>query len=86
MYCSWSPGDTASSDLTNTSTRLSGHWLVVVRVLWVAIAFVTLSLFFIAIPTRYKELQYTCTPGYCHLHAHHSGFVSGVALQYSERY
>lgn len=25
----------------------------------------TLSLFFIAIPTRYNELQHTCTPGQC---------------------
>jgi hypothetical protein len=68
MYCRWSPEETVSPDLptnTSSSTRLAGRWLIAARVLLVAIAFVTLSLFVIAIPTRYNELQHVCTPGQC---------------------
>jgi hypothetical protein len=55
--------DAAQPDAAQT--RLQGHQLILVRVVWVVVALLVLGLFVIAIPTRYNELQHLCIQGNC---------------------
>src|SRR5579884_2442225 len=44
----------------NTNTRLSGHWLVMARVVWLALVVSSLGLFVVGLPAYHKQLQTAC--------------------------
>ena len=47
------------------STVLHGHWLVIARAAWLAVAVLTVTLFVMAVPLRYAELQRVCMGAAC---------------------
>src|SRR6266446_658047 len=53
----------ASSSMADT--RLRGGWLVLARVVWVAVVVLTLGLFFASIPTTFADLHMLCTAASC---------------------
>ena len=55
---------TVWSDAT-PSTVLHGRWLVIARAVWLAVAALTVTLFVMAVPLRYAELQRVCTGAAC---------------------
>ena len=65
IYCKFSEGMQHPALPAIASTRLTGRWLSLVRLAWIGIVLLTLSLFVMAIPIRYAELQRTCLPGTC---------------------
>ncbi len=47
--------------VSNTAnTRLSGPWLIVARVVWLALVVPSLGLFVISLPVYYQQLQRAC--------------------------
>src|SRR6266699_2011665 len=53
----------ASSSMADT--RLRGGWLVLARVVWVAVVVLTLGLFIASIPTTFADLHMLCTAASC---------------------
>jgi hypothetical protein len=53
----------ASSSMADT--RLRGGWLVLARVVWVAMVVLTLGLFIASIPTTFADLHLLCTAASC---------------------
>ncbi|OLB36105.1 MAG: hypothetical protein AUH94_08615 [Ktedonobacter sp. 13_2_20CM_2_54_8] len=53
----------ASSSMADT--RLRGGWLVLARVVWVAVVVLTLGLFIASIPTTLADLHILCTAASC---------------------
>ena len=53
----------ASSSMADT--RLRGGWLVLARVVWVAVVVLTLGLFIASIPTTLADLHILCTAAPC---------------------
>jgi len=49
-----------------TGTRLNGRWLVLARILWIAVVVLILALFFASIPAFTAVLQSACTTAACH--------------------
>lgn len=49
-----------------TGTRLRGHWLVLARILWIAVVVLILALFIASIPAFITMLQSACTTAACH--------------------
>ena len=47
------------------STVLHGRGLVIARAVWLAVAALTVTLFVMAVPLRYAELQRVCTGAAC---------------------
>jgi signal transduction histidine kinase len=47
----------------STASTLCGRWLVLARVVWVAVAVLTVGLFAAGVPARYAELRSVCTDG-----------------------
>jgi hypothetical protein len=48
-------------------TRLSGRWLLLVRVVWVILVILTLASFVVLLPSYYAQLQTVCTNPTCAL-------------------
>src|SRR5215469_15933476 len=48
-------------------TRLSGRWLLIVRVAWIILVMLTLASFIILLPSYYAQLQSVCTNPTCAL-------------------
>ena len=46
-------------------TRLHGRWLVIVRIVWVAVVVFTLSIFMLSLPAYFAQLQTVCTGVTC---------------------
>src|SRR5438270_13685893 len=53
-----SAGGAIVSDTANT--RLSGSWLIVARVVWLALVVPSLGLFVVSLPVYYQQLQMAC--------------------------
>ena len=53
----------ASSSMADT--RLRGGWLILARVVWVAVVVLTLGLFIASIPTTFADLHMLCTAASC---------------------
>ena len=54
---------TSARDLTDSSTantRLSGFWLLMARVVWLALVVPSLGLFVVGLPVYYQQLQRAC--------------------------
>jgi len=49
-----------------TGTRLNGRWLVLARILWIAVVVLILALFVASIPAFNALLQSACTTAACH--------------------
>jgi len=47
----------------STASTLCGRWLVLARVVWVAVAVLAVGLFAAGIPARYAELRSVCADG-----------------------
>jgi hypothetical protein len=47
-------------DSNGTNTRLTGSWLIIARVLWLALVLPSLGLFVASIPAYYQQLQRGC--------------------------
>ncbi len=48
-----------------SGARLTGTWLLIARGLWLAVAFLTVGLFIIALPPRFQQLQEVCAGAAC---------------------
>ena len=46
-------------------TRLHGRWLVIVRIVWVAVVVFTLSIFMLSLPAYFVQLQTVCAGDTC---------------------
>jgi hypothetical protein len=58
--------NTHSSELKNSAdTCLHGRWLVVARVLWIALVAFPLSIFFVSLPIFYAQLEKVCVGNEC---------------------
>jgi len=57
-----------STTSNETRTRLSGHWLVLARLLWLMLTLLSLALFFAGIPAFYQQLQLPCVGVSCSLY------------------
>jgi hypothetical protein len=49
----------------STDTCLQGHWLVVARMLWIALVAFALSIFFVSLPILYAQLKNVCVGNAC---------------------
>ncbi len=53
--------NTSQSTVASTATtRLSGSWLIVARVVWLALSIPSLGLFVVGLPVYYQQLQRAC--------------------------
>src|SRR6266480_1615602 len=53
---------------TTTNTRLSGSWLIVARIVWLALVVPSLGLFIVSLLVAYKQMQTVCVdPVTCNL-------------------
>jgi hypothetical protein len=50
---------------SETETRLHGRWLILARVVWVAVVVLALGLFIASIPTTFASLHMLCTDASC---------------------
>ena len=64
MHAPSSLAETAMSPGTK-GTRLQGRWLVLARVVWVAIVVFTLSIFLLSLPAYFAQLQTICAGVAC---------------------
>jgi len=46
-------------------TLLHGHWLVIARVVWIALIFLTLGVLVVLLPAYFAQLRTVCTGGIC---------------------
>jgi len=51
--------------LGTEGTRLHGRWLVIVRIVWVAVVVFTLSIFILSLPAYFAQLQTVCVCDTC---------------------
>ena len=51
--------------LGTEGTRLHGRWLVIVRIVWVAVVVFTLSIFILSLPAYFAQLQTVCVGDTC---------------------
>jgi signal transduction histidine kinase len=54
-----------STTSNETRTRLSGHWLMTARLLWLTLTLLSLALYLAGIPAFYQQLQLPCVGGSC---------------------
>src|SRR5438067_12679667 len=67
-----------SSQHNGMSTRLEGHWLVLARIVWIAVVGLILASFVAGIPTFHAFLQSKCTTAACH------SFIAPYTAKYFE--
>jgi hypothetical protein len=60
------------------NTRLSGSWLIIARVVWLALVVPSLGLFVVSLPVYYQLLQRACVPAVC---TNLSGTLTAQGLQ-----
>ncbi len=56
---------TSRSSRGAEGTHLHGRWLVIVRVVWVAVVVFTLSIFLLSLPAYFAQLQIVCVSDTC---------------------
>lgn len=54
-----------STTSNETRTRLSGHWLMTARLLWLTLTLLSLALYLAGIPAFYQQLQLPCVGDSC---------------------
>jgi hypothetical protein len=52
---------------TATEPRLSGHWLLLARVIWLSVAVLLVASFLLTVPLNFAEAQQVCTGSACDL-------------------
>jgi hypothetical protein len=67
-----------SSQHNGMSTRLEGHWLVLARIVWIAVVGLILTSFVAGNPTFHAFLQSKCTTAACH------SFIAPYTAKYFE--
>src|SRR6266702_5122486 len=65
MNVQHTPTAMAESPERHSSARLHGRWLVLARVVWIAVVVLALGLFIASIPTTFASLHILCTAASC---------------------
>src|SRR5205814_3721066 len=65
MNVQHAPTAIAESRERHSYARLHGRWLVLARVVWVAVVVLALGLFIASIPTTFASLHMLCTAASC---------------------